>query len=64
MTISTTKDQEQKHRLTVTLPHYIYSELEHRSSLQDVSIAWLIRKALSQYISSDIPLLTSHEEKE
>ena len=58
------KSYKQKHRLTVTLPHDVYRELEHRSSLQDVSIAWLIRKALSQYISSDIPLLISHKDKE
>jgi len=62
MTINKTKTREQKHRLTITLPHDVYSELEYRSSSQDVSIAWLIRKALNQYISSDIPLPTSHKE--
>lgn len=46
-------------RLTVTLPTDIYGELERRAHDQDVSIAWLIRKAVSYYLDSETPLLAS-----
>lgn len=48
-------------RLTVTLPTDVYGELERRANTQDVSIAWLIRKAVSYYLDSEAPLLASRD---
>ena len=51
----------QTNRLTVTLPSDVYDELERRANAQDVSIAWMIRKAVNYYLDSETPLLTSHK---
>ncbi|MBL4795991.1 MAG: CopG family transcriptional regulator [Oleispira sp.] len=61
------KKQEQQakpktNRLTITLPSDVYGELERRALAQDVSIAWVIRKAVNYYIDADIPLLSSYSE--
>lgn len=52
------KKKLKSNRLTVTLPSNVYTELEHQALTQDVSIAWIIRKAINRYLDADIPLLS------
>jgi predicted transcriptional regulator len=49
------------HRLTITLPGDTYSELERRALAQDVSIAWVIRKAVHSYLDAEVPLFASQD---
>jgi predicted HicB family RNase H-like nuclease len=44
-------------RLSISVPHDVYQALELRAASNDVSLAWVVRKALAEYLDQDIPLL-------
>lgn len=44
-------------RLSISVPHSLYQELEAQAARNNVSLAWVVRKALSEYLDRDIPLL-------
>ena len=44
-------------RLSVSLPRDVYDALETRASKHNVSLAWLVRKAVHDHLDQDIPLL-------
>lgn len=44
-------------RLSISVPHSLYQELEAQAARNNVSLAWVARKALSEYLERDIPLL-------
>lgn len=44
-------------RLSISVPYSIYQELEAQAARNDVSLAWVVRQALSEYLDRDIPLL-------
>jgi metal-responsive CopG/Arc/MetJ family transcriptional regulator len=44
-------------RLSVSLPRDVYQALESKASTNDVSLAWVVRKAVVDYLDQDIPLL-------
>lgn len=44
-------------RLSISVPHDVYQALEIRAARNDVSLAWVVRKALAEYLDRDIPLL-------
>lgn len=57
------RSQNKKRRITISLPQDTYNELESLALSQDVSIAWMLRAAAKQYISSNLSLRTSSSEK-
>lgn len=44
-------------RLSISVPGAVYQELEAQAAVNNVSLAWIVRKALSEYLNRDIPLL-------
>lgn len=44
-------------RLSISIPHDVYEALEVEASNNDVSLAWVVRKALVEYLDRDVPLL-------
>ncbi len=44
-------------RLSISVSPEVYRMLEARAAINDVSLAWIVRKALSEYLDQDIPLL-------
>jgi metal-responsive CopG/Arc/MetJ family transcriptional regulator len=44
-------------RLSISVPRAVYQELEAQAARNNVSLAWVVRKALSEYLDRDIPLL-------
>lgn len=44
-------------RLSISVPFDVYQALEARAAGNDVSLAWVVRKALADYLDRDIPLL-------
>lgn len=44
-------------RLSISVPHNLYQDLEAQAARNNVSLAWVVRKALSEYLDRDIPLL-------
>lgn len=44
-------------RLSISVPGDVYQALESRAASNDVSLAWIVRKALVEYLDRDIPLL-------
>ena len=44
-------------RLSISVPREMYQALEARAIDNDVSLAWVTRKALAEYLDRDIPLL-------
>jgi len=44
-------------RLSISVPHSLYQELEAQAARNNVSLAWVVRKALSEHLNRDIPLL-------
>lgn len=44
-------------RLSISVPSDLYQALEARAARNDVSLAWVVRKALGDYLDQDIPLL-------
>lgn len=44
-------------RLSISIPHDVYQALDACASSNDVSLAWVVRKALIDYLDRDIPLL-------
>lgn len=42
-------------RLSISVPHSLYQELEAQAARNNVSLAWVVRKALSEYLDRDIP---------
>jgi hypothetical protein len=43
-------------RTTVTLPSRDYAELERLAERQRVSVAWVVRDAVEQYLKRSLPL--------
>ena len=43
-------------RLSVTLPSDEYRELKHLSARNRVSVAWLVRTAVTDYLQAQAPL--------
>lgn len=43
-------------RLSISVPQDVYQALELRAASNDVSLAWVVRKALTEYLDQDIPL--------
>jgi hypothetical protein len=48
-------------RTTVSLPRDDYSELETLAERQKVSVAWIVRRAVEEYLQSQKPLLRQVE---
>lgn len=44
-------------RLSISIPREVYQAVEERAATNDVSLAWVVRKALVDYLDRDIPLL-------
>lgn len=44
-------------RLSISIPHGLYQALEAQAARNNVSLAWVTRKALAEYLDRDIPLL-------
>lgn len=44
-------------RLSISIPHDLYQTLETQAAHNNVSLAWVLRKALTEYLDRDIPLL-------
>lgn len=44
-------------RLSISIPHDVYQALDACAASNDVSLAWVVRKALIDYLDRDIPLL-------
>lgn len=44
-------------RLSISVPHDVYQALEAEASNNDASLAWVVRKALVEYLDRDVPLL-------
>lgn len=44
-------------RLSVSLPRDVYQALEAKAAQNDVSLAWVVRKAVADYLDQDVPLL-------
>lgn len=44
-------------RLSISIPHDVYKALDACAASNDVSLAWVVRKALIDYLDRDIPLL-------
>ena len=44
-------------RASVTFPGNHYSELENIATAKKVSVAWVVREAIEQYITAQWPLL-------
>ena len=44
-------------RLSISVPRGLYEALEAQAASNDVSLAWVVRKALVDYLNRDIPLL-------
>jgi len=58
MTGSKTRDDRASTvRLSVSLPRDVYDALESKASNHNVSLAWLVRKAVNDHLDQDIPLL-------
>jgi predicted transcriptional regulator len=50
------KKPSQTVRLSVTLPQNLHDNLESLAEKQDVSLAWVMRKAAEQYVENQNPL--------
>jgi len=44
-------------RLSISVPHDVYQALEAEASNNDASLAWVVRKALVEYLDRDCPFL-------
>ena len=51
-----TDDEHSKVRLSVTLPVDDYRELKRLSESNRVSVAWLVRNAVTEYLEAQAPL--------
>lgn len=49
------KNEKQPARLTVTLHENDYSKVCHLAEENDVSAAWIIRRAVQQYLGQTLP---------
>ena len=48
-------------RASITFPPDLYRTLEHLAREQKVSIAWVVRDAVEQYIATKTPLFNTRE---
>jgi hypothetical protein len=56
--IKVTKEENQKSiRTTVSIPPEDYKELERIALNNKVSVAWVVREAVSHYLAEQAPLL-------
>jgi predicted HicB family RNase H-like nuclease len=46
-------------RLSVSIPDDHWQQLQFRAKKQKVSLAWLVRNAIDEYMNKDIPLLAA-----
>lgn len=44
-------------RLSISIPSDVYKALDAHAASNDVSLAWVVRKALTDFLERDIPLL-------
>lgn len=44
-------------RLSISVPRDVRQALETHAARNDVSLAWVVRKAIAEYLDRDIPLL-------
>ena len=56
-TIVTRQRNHKSTRTTVSLPSEDYEELEKIAVKNKVSVAWVIREAVSHYLAEQVPLL-------
>jgi metal-responsive CopG/Arc/MetJ family transcriptional regulator len=49
-------------RTSVSLPKEIYSELEKIADEKKVSVAWVVRDAVSRYIADRYPLFAANDD--
>ena len=56
-TIVTRQRNHKSTRTTVSLPLEDYEELEKIAVKNKVSVAWVIREAVSHYLAEQVPLL-------
>ncbi len=54
---------ERSHRLTISLPESHYKAVRRVSTQKRVSLSWIIRDAIREYIEKDSPLLNEIKEK-
>jgi len=50
------KDQKKSIRTTVSVPTEDYAELERIAEKKKVSVAWVVREAVDQYLKTQSPL--------
>lgn len=59
--MANTKPDDGQHtdtkRLSISVPYDVHQALETHAARNDVSLAWVVRKALAEYLDRDIPLL-------
>ena len=49
-------------RISVTIPAAHYAELERIAKEKRVSVAWVVRDAIRDYLSRDFPLFKGNEQ--
>jgi predicted transcriptional regulator len=57
MSIKSTTRQKPSVRTTVSVPKDDYVELEAMAERQKVSVAWIVRRAVEEYLERQRPLL-------
>ncbi len=50
------EEEKKTVRTTVTLPSQDYAELERLAEQKRVSVAWVVRDAVEQYLTRSLPL--------
>jgi len=56
----TSQADDDKERVSVTFPRPHYSELQRIAENKRVSVAWVVRDAVREYLAAQIPLFRDH----